>query len=353
MPRTDTIPSELTDFDQWVAWYEEVEWTKGGETKHRQKVPAQPDGSFASVSDPESHSTYDGILTALNTDSDLSGLGFVFTDDDPFTGVDLDKCRDPETGEIDEWALAVINDLRSYTEVSPSGTGLHVLIKGELPDTWDNRNDGLEIYSRDRYFTVTGETVNLDGEPVDFAAPVAQRQQALEAVHEEHIGTTTSDSPTVDSAGSANLRIDTSGVSGQLTLQETADRLLPKVTLSDNPSTEMTPADKSIRNQALNASNGDVFRALWAGDWRSVPGKSYPSQSEADIALANILAFYTGGDAAQMDRLFRNSGLMRRKWDEVHYRNGCTYGEMTIRHAIAYVDEEYTGTDASQAEVLA
>ncbi len=89
----------------------------------------------------------------------------------------------------------------------------------------------------------------------------------------------------------------------------------------------------------MNASNGAKFERLWKGNTGG-----YDSQSEADMALCNMLAFWTGGDQPWMDDLFRQSGLLRDKWDDVHYADGSTYGEKTIERAVentsAFYDPE-------------
>ena len=89
----------------------------------------------------------------------------------------------------------------------------------------------------------------------------------------------------------------------------------------------------------MNASNGAKFERLWKGNTGG-----YDSQSEADMALCNLLAFWTGGDQTRIDELFRQSGLLREKWDEVHYADGSTYGEKTIERAVqntsAFYDPE-------------
>src|ERR1019366_4649310 len=94
----------------------------------------------------------------------LTGIGFVFITSDPYSGVDLDNCRKPETGEIAEWAMVIIRALDSYTEVSPSGTGVHIIIRGLLPSGRGNQiphHEGkVEMFSRDRYFTFTGMRVD-------------------------------------------------------------------------------------------------------------------------------------------------------------------------------------------------
>jgi len=101
--------------------------------------------------------------------------------------------------------------------------------------------------------------------------------------------------------------------------------------------------DSEVLERAKAAANGEKFRRLWRG---STAG--YPSQSEADMALCALLAFWTGGDATQMDRLFRESGLLRPKWDEQHFADGATYGERTIERAIVGTDEYYSTESADE-----
>ena len=103
-------------------------------------------------------------------------MGFVFTYDDPFVGIDLDKCRDAETGKTEDWAQKVIDDLNSYTEISPSGTGYHIIVKGKMPEDGANRKGRLEVYEKGRYFTVTGD--HVEGTP----EAINERQEALNAV---------------------------------------------------------------------------------------------------------------------------------------------------------------------------
>jgi primase-polymerase (primpol)-like protein len=98
--------------------------------------------------------------------------------------------------------------------------------------------------------------------------------------------------------------------------------------------------DGDLLQKAKTAANGEKFEQLWRG---STSG--YESHSEADMALCSLLAFWTGGDERQVDRLFRDSGLMREKWDEVHFADGSTYGEKTIERAIAGTSEFYEPTE--------
>ena len=92
-----------------------------------------------------------------------------------------------------------------------------------------------------------------------------------------------------------------------------------------------TLTDAQLLAKATGAANGTTFERLWYGAWDG----AYPSQSEADLALCGILAFWTGRDAQRIDQLFRASGLYRPKWDVKHFADGRTYGERTVAIAVA------------------
>jgi len=156
----ENVPPKLAERPQWVCW--RLEERQGKLTK----VPYAPDGSRASSTDLRSWSTFDDALDAYEL-SGYDGIGFVFSSGDPYVGIDLDNCRDPETGEIAPWAQKIIDRVgEGYIEVSPSGTGVHIIIEGAVRDGGRSRKkvhvDGevvgeVEMYSRGRYFTVTGE----------------------------------------------------------------------------------------------------------------------------------------------------------------------------------------------------
>lgn len=96
--------------------------------------------------------------------------------------------------------------------------------------------------------------------------------------------------------------------------------------------------DEQVLEKARAAQNGDDFSALWDGSWEG----RFGSQSEADLSLCCSLAFWTGKNKEQMDRLFRQSKLFREKWDKVHHADGATYGEETLDQAIARTENVYT-----------
>ncbi len=85
------------------------------------------------------------------------GIGFVFCSADPFVGIDLDDCRGPKSGKITPWAQSIINRVQEgYIEASPSGTGVHIIVEGRVRDG-GMRKGPIEMYSRERFFTITGE----------------------------------------------------------------------------------------------------------------------------------------------------------------------------------------------------
>lgn len=143
------IPSELKKRRQWVNWkYAKDE--KGKWTKH----PYNPrTGRKAKSTDLMTWSAFEDALEAYEFGK-YDGIGFVFCSGDPYVGVDLDGCVDPETGEIALWASQIIEGLDSYTELSPSGTGVHIVSRGKIPGS--GRRGSVEIYDQERFFTMTG-----------------------------------------------------------------------------------------------------------------------------------------------------------------------------------------------------
>lgn len=226
----------------------------------------------------------------------------MFSADDPFTGIDVDNCIDGSTAEVKAWARPILDQLNSYGEISPSGKGVKVFVRASKRGTACKRSyeDGaVEIYDRKRLFTVTGARL------MDLPAEIEQRQSALDAVY--------------------------SLVFDRRKPQDSRPSSLPGA----NDSAPL--GDEAIIERARRARNRDRFAALFdRGDTSAYSGDS----SAADLALCAILAFWTR-DAAQLDRLFRRSALMRGKWDEKHYGDGRTYGQGTIGRALEQVVETY------------
>jgi len=212
-------------------------------------------------------------------------VGFVFTDADPFCGIDLDHCRD-NGGTIAPAALDWIKRFGSYVEISPSGTGVHIFIKAKLSGT-GRRIGKVEMYDSGRYFTITGTRV------LETPLAILNRQDVLEQLSTELF-------PIQPPKPSVSYLTDPVGLS-----------------------------DDELIERAANARNGDRFKRLWAGEISDYNN----DHSRADLAVCGMLAFWCGGDADRMDRMFRRSGLMREKWDR---RTGdSAYGSITIRATVA------------------
>jgi len=158
----ENVLQELAERPQWVCW--RLEERQGKLTK----VPYTPSGDRASSTDLRTWSTFDAAMDAYEL-SGYDGVGFVFSSGDPYVGIDLDKCRDPETSEIAPWAQRIIDCVQEgYIEASPSGSGVHIIVEGAVRDGGRSRRkvhvDGevvgeIEMYSRGRFFTVTGEVL--------------------------------------------------------------------------------------------------------------------------------------------------------------------------------------------------
>ncbi len=279
----DRLPAEILQSHRAVLWNHEQ---RDGKPTKVPYAPHDPE-SRAAVDDPQTWGTFAEAVTAYE-EGKSDGVGIVLGDG--LVGVDLDKCRDPETGEIDAEAQAIIRELDSYTEVSPSGRGVHIKLHGTLPPG-RRRKGTIEMYCEGRYFTVTGR--HLDGTP----RTIEERTPQLTALHA---------------------------------------RLFSRNGPREPKASTITDDDAALLTKARSAHNGDKFSRLWAGDMRG-----HPSPSEADLALCTHLAFWTGADAARMDRLFRQSGLFREKWDE--RRGEQTYGEKTIAKALAHCHTTYQG----------
>jgi len=170
------IPDELTARDRWVCW--KVEERNGDETK----IPVDPQtGGRASSDNAETWASFSNAREYHeHEDTDTAGIGFMFSRDGRYAGVDLDKCVDPSTGDVEPWARDIVERLNSYTEFSPSGTGLHVIVEGMVPPD-GSRSGNVEMYDEKRYFTFTGD-VGMGAQK-----PVEKRVGALKDVHTEYI----------------------------------------------------------------------------------------------------------------------------------------------------------------------
>jgi putative DNA primase/helicase len=256
-----------------------------------------PSGKLARTDDP---TTWSNFLTVKGATKDFDGVGFVLTKDDHFVGLDFDHCRCPAFDGVDpemsgglEMVLPEITNhimkLNTYTEVSPSGKGIRLFLRGSLPV--DGKRKGpIEVYQSGRYMTVTGQSI------VGLPRTIESRQEELDTFYQDVFGT---QKEPLEQEGKHRSGIP---------LKNWRDRL----------------------EKAFKSKSGSAIQKLWEGDLTA-----YPSQSEADMALCSHLSFWLDGDPITMDQVFRESGLFRNKWDERHYSDGRTYGETTIERAIA------------------
>lgn len=303
MPSAAELPTILVATPNWVCWRRETRNEK--ETK----VPYRVGGELASVTDPRTWSTFAAVRKAAAAGG-FDGIGFVLTEELGLVGLDLDKCippgADPHSGAdgMEEWAFNVIRRFATYTEVSPSGTGLRLWLKGSLPPG-RRRSGQFEIYSSGRYLTVTGN--RLQGAPMC----IAEGGEALAQLHAEMF----------------------------------PEKEKKPARAAVQQSEMMT--DDAILDLAFRAQNGGDVKRLWEGDL----SQHENDHSRADAALCSHLAFYAGpGGNETVDKLFRRSALMREKWDQKRRADGTTYGQMTIEKIYADMTEFYEGSDVADLE---
>jgi putative DNA primase/helicase len=282
-PNPDGIPDELKRLPQWVTFA-----TKPKANGKLDKIPYTPGTQTpASTTAPGSWMSFNWTWDAYHPEA-WAGIGFVFAPGDPYVGVDLDGCRDPETGAIEAWAQAIIDTLDTYTEPSVTGTGVHLIAKGTLPPTGRKKGQ-VEMYSESRFFATTGQ-------PFPGRTEIRNCNGVLTELHESIFGKATSKEAT------------------------------------PHPGPGLSLDDHEVLSRARAAANGVLFCALYDDGDLTAPKEGDGSQNSADLALCNLLRFWTGADPHQMDRLFRQSALMRPKWDTK--RGETTYGQRTITKAL-------------------
>lgn len=288
----DNLPSRLKERDQWLVTHDKP-WN---DDIH--KMPKYPSEGWN-----DDGATLLPFVKAYDRykSTDNTGIAFRFTDDGPFIGFDFDKVR--LDGDFTDEVLDLVQRLDSYTEVSSSGTGLHVIAEGEKLD--DRKTKGvlsicghLEVYDTDRYFALTGDVY-------DGFTSVESRPTVVREVQDDYLP--------------ERQKFTFTGQQKPVSEQE-----------FDGGQTDATAEQvrQTIRAYVKTDSH-DVSREvlrLWRGS-----GEGRPSASEADMAFVKQLYYWCKGDQQLMDDCFRASGRMRPKWDEGHSSDGATYGEMTIR----------------------
>lgn len=261
------IPAELQQLNQWVCWrYEE----RGG---RRTKVPYSPDGAHkANVHNPATWGTFAQAVSGSMHPS-FNGIGLMLTDYDPYTGIDIDdKIENPASEREREVHQRILDQFQAYTELSVgdrwvdqtgnSRGGFHIIVRGKIPGGEGRDRGHVGVYSSKRYLTFSGLVVRN--------APIVNCQDLLNQLV------------------------------AQMPINGARDELYDIEGVLD---------DEEVHQMALEADNGTKYHELCRGDWQAM---GYPSQSEADLALLSILAFYTR-DNTQVKRLFRYTALGKRE----------------------------------------
>jgi putative DNA primase/helicase len=310
------IPAELQERPQWVVW----KLIKRKDSEKLTKVPFNArTGELASTTNSETWSSFESAVEALRHGG-YTGVGFIFTEDDPYVGIDFDHVR-TDAG-WDEGVLEHVYRINGYTETSPSGDGIHVIAQASV-NLSKNRcafgeGCGFEIYSEGRYFTVTGNA----WEDV-HAKTIRDATVEVKACIAEYLGSeaVTSDPPPLAATHSKRK---------QNSDQAAEDRkriVAPPAAIGSSNSEAHLDA---ILACARTAPNGSKFVKLFdEGDTSDYQG----DHSAADLALCGLLAHWTRKRSSVIDELFRRSKLMRPKWDE--QRGKQTYGQRTIARATA------------------
>jgi putative DNA primase/helicase len=239
--------------------------------------------------------TWFDYTTCATASEAFDGVGYVFAADDPFTGVDFDACFDGDRLHPEVGALVLVLD--SFTEISPSGTGVKTIVRAAKngfdrcrtsKTPWGGE---FECYDNARFFTITGQL--LRGCPATIERRQGELERTLARVFGDQVG-------------------------GE------------RAPIHDVSARVASTDDETLIARACTARNGEKFARLWSGDT-----KGYGSDSEADLALAGLLAFWTGPDPARTDSLFRRSQLMRQKWDSRRGQPRTEHTRSTWRSAAA------------------
>lgn len=280
------IPAELKALPNWCVF--KITHDKK-ELKPKKIIVSPITHKFAKSNAPETWASFE---QASNYCKNYNYEGLVFALSNGITFIDLDHVIKPETNKIvSKEALELLEIFNNtYTEKSVSGTGVHILIYGELQPTALKRNDklGIEMYSHNRFICMTG----------DLLVPTTQIQdysQILTSVNERYVGK-----------------------SSACTIQR-----IP-----------CSHSDNELLDKIRSSRMANKFNDLYSGKT-----DAFLSPSSADFALCSILAWWTQ-DESQIDRIFRSSGLYRPKWDSA--RGATTYGELTISRALNSLSSTYT-----------
>ncbi|WP_426462635.1 phage/plasmid primase, P4 family [Staphylococcus equorum] len=289
MTTYNNIPDELKQLKNWCVW--KFQERNGKKTK----IPFNAEtGEFAKSNDKGTWSNYE---TAVNAEG-VDGIGFFF--EPPYLGIDIDDIDDDlhryqHGDKLDNIVNEFNEAFKSYTEVSPSGNGLHIIVKGKIPGS-RRRKGNIEMYDSGRFFTMTGKRIGK------YTDVTETSERVFKTIYDKYLPDNTVKYPT------------------QNNYQQNIHNL----------------SEIDVINEIYKSKQSKLFDDLMRGTYEPY----YNSHSEADMALANILAFWCAKDYTQMDSIFRQSNLYRDKWDEK--RKNSTYGEQTLFKAINEANNIYT-----------
>lgn len=310
----EKIPLEIKKTRRWVGY--KVETRDGKQTK----IPYNAIlGTYAKSNDSSTWTTFEVAISGC-VKYKFAGIGFMLGEDSEtnthYLGIDLDNHNEDDFQQI---ANDFIETLNSYTEYSHSGKGIHIICKGTKP-IGRCRKSNIEMYDNGRFFTMTGNVIkNL---------PISDRNEEIKTLWKKYIET--EEQPYVNVNNS-----DENGI--------TFGKNYRAVTLERAPT---NIGDYELMDKIRSSRYGVEFNNLYNGDTSAYDN----DHSRADFALCKILAFWTGCNKLQMDRIFRTSGLMREKWEQKRNktnRHGIaleagTYGSQVIELAIAVQQDVYT-----------
>lgn len=264
------IPSKLKGYNQWIVW--KLEYKDGRQTK----IPYSAHSGYqASVTNPNHWSTFNQAQDVL--DGGLySGLGFVLSENDPFVFIDLDDAG--EDTQLQAMHAKIIEHFKSYAERSPSGKGTHIICEGTIEDGKRSAANAAEMYASARYMTMTGDAIN--------SYEITEQQTLVEILY------------------------------AQLDHARSKPKLVVDNSVGRFESQDQQRSDEDVIASALNAQNGELFRALYLGGWEDIRryqhSNGQPNQSAADQALFNFAGFHSK-NAEQIVRIFHSSILGKRK----------------------------------------
>lgn len=361
MPQFDWIPDELKAIPQWVLWT--YDWIDGQWTK----PPYQPSGEYASHSNPDTWNSFSVIETAwyqLNAiEKNSVGVGFVLTKEVGIIGIDLDNCVDVSKGNPDDFelkkslwriicsgddlpdnlvfspfALDVISRLGDvYIEFSPSRTGLHILVRGQIPQSIKYSKKGIEIYDSLRYFTITGDVWN--------AGEIREQQESLDKIYRELIQEREKEKGVDGLIENLNEEIANRDVrrSDLYQLQGAVEGVLPH--------DGMTIAERF--RIAFQSQNGLKIQKLFNGDCSAYPDDSEDKvdRSAADFALCRYLAFYSDGSKSILSEMMEQSALIRPKWARSVNSSGQSYLDHLIEKVLSTETNFYTAPSVISPKV--